>query len=83
MFIPVDRQDEVKAIPKAAAKRVFMGNVDDSGTTIGLVVSEVQFNKIQRLIQVGIDEGVELMTGESSGDKKFMRLSRTIPQAAK
>ena len=27
------------------------------------MVSEVQFNKIQRLIQAGIDEGAELVTG--------------------
>jgi aldehyde dehydrogenase (NAD+) len=63
MFVPVDRQDEVKAIAKAAAERVVVGNVNDSGTTIGPVVSEVQFNKIQRLIQAGIDEGAELVTG--------------------
>jgi aldehyde dehydrogenase (NAD+) len=27
------------------------------------VVSEIQFNKIQRLIQADIDEGAELVTG--------------------
>ena len=27
------------------------------------MVSEVQYNKIQRLIQAGIDEGAELVTG--------------------
>ncbi len=32
-------------------------------TDLGPVVSEVQFNKIQRLIQAGIDEGAELVTG--------------------
>jgi len=30
---------------------------------LGPVVSEVQFNKIQRLIQAGIDEGATLVTG--------------------
>jgi aldehyde dehydrogenase (NAD+) len=37
--------------------------VNDAKTTIGPVVSEVQYNKIQRLIQAGIDEGAELVTG--------------------
>jgi aldehyde dehydrogenase (NAD+) len=63
MFVPADRQDEVKAYAKAAAERVVVGNVNDPGTTIGPVVSEVQFNKIQRLIQAGVEEGAELVTG--------------------
>jgi aldehyde dehydrogenase (NAD+) len=63
MFVPADRHEEVKAIAKAAAERVVVGNVADTGTTIGPVVSEVQFNKIQRLIQAGIDEGAEVVTG--------------------
>ena len=63
MFVPTDRQEEVAAIAKAAAERVVVGHVDDTSTTIGPVVSEVQYNKIQRLIQAGIDEGAELVTG--------------------
>jgi aldehyde dehydrogenase (NAD+) len=63
MFVPADRHEEVKAIAKAAAERVVVGNVGDTGTTIGPVVSEVQFNKIQRLIQAGIDEGAEVVIG--------------------
>ena len=63
MFVPLDRHDEVKAIAKAAAERVVVGSGNDPGTTIGPVVSEIQFNKIQRLIQAGIEEGAELVTG--------------------
>ena len=63
MFVPADRQEEVKAIAKAAAERVVVGDVNDPRTTIGPVVSEVQFNKIQRLIQAGINEGADLVTG--------------------
>src|SRR5580692_11781674 len=63
MFVPADRHEEVKAIAKAAAETLVVGNVHEPKTTIGPVVSEVQFNKIQRLIQAGIDEGAELVTG--------------------
>ena len=63
MFVPADRHDEVKAIARAAAERVVVGDVNDDRTTIGPVVSELQFTKIQRLIQAGIDEGAELVTG--------------------
>ena len=48
---------------KAAAEQVKVGNPTAEGTTIGPVVSEVQFNKIQDLIQKGIDEGAKLETG--------------------
>jgi aldehyde dehydrogenase (NAD+) len=63
MFVPADRHDEAKAIAKAAAERVAVGNVNDERTTMGPVVSEAQFNKIQHLIRAGIDEGAELVTG--------------------
>jgi aldehyde dehydrogenase (NAD+) len=63
MFVPEDRQDEVKAFAKEAAERLFVGDVNDPKTNLGPVVSEVQFNKVQRLIQAGIDEGAELVTG--------------------
>ncbi len=63
MFVPADRQDEVKAIARAAAASLVVGDVRDPRTNLGPVVSEVQFNKVQRLIQAGIDEGAELVAG--------------------
>lgn len=63
MFVPADRHEEVKAIAKAAAETVIVGPVSDERTTIGPVVNETQFNKIQRLIEAGIKEGAELVTG--------------------
>ncbi len=63
MFVPADRQEEAKAIAKAAAEKLVVGDVTDAKTNLGPVVSQVQFDKIQRLIQAGIDEGAELVTG--------------------
>ena len=63
MFVPIDRHDEVKRIARAAAETVIAGNPRDARSTIGPVVSGVQFDKIQRLIQAGIDEGAELVAG--------------------
>ncbi|RYJ03516.1 MAG: aldehyde dehydrogenase family protein, partial [Acetobacteraceae bacterium] len=63
MFVPADRHEEVKAIARAAAERVVVGPVRDDRTTMGPVVSAVQYEKIQRLIQTGIDEGAELLIG--------------------
>jgi aldehyde dehydrogenase (NAD+) len=63
MFVPADRHDEVKGIARAAAERMVVGDPKDERTTMGPVVSEAQFNKIQRLIRAGIDEGAELVVG--------------------
>ncbi len=62
MFVPRPKMEEAKAIAKAAAEGLTVG--DPTGNhTLGPVVSEVQFNKIQGLIQKGIDEGATLVSG--------------------
>ena len=63
MLVPAARQAEAVAIAKAAAERMKVGDPFGEGIKLGPVVSEVQFNKIQGLIQKGIDEGAELVTG--------------------
>jgi aldehyde dehydrogenase (NAD+) len=63
MLVPLDRHDEAVAIAKTAAEGFKVGPPTAEGTVLGPVVSEVQFNKIQRLIQAGIDEGAQLVTG--------------------
>ena len=63
MFVPADRHDEVKQIAREAAATVVVGRPQDERSTIGPVVSAVQYEKIQRLIQAGIDEGAELVVG--------------------
>jgi aldehyde dehydrogenase (NAD+) len=63
MFVPVARLAEVEAIAKAVVEAVVVGDPADANTQVGPVVSEVQFNKIQGLIQAGIDEGATLVAG--------------------
>ncbi len=63
MLVPAARHDEAVAIAKAAAEQVKVGDPRADGTVIGPVVNETQFNKIQGLIQKGIDEGATLVTG--------------------
>lgn len=48
---------------KAAAEKVTVGPASEEGRHMGPVVNEVQWNKIQDLIQKGIDEGARLVTG--------------------
>lgn len=62
MFVPRPKMEQAKAIAKAAAESVTVG--DPNGNhQLGPVVSEAQYNKIQGLIQKGIDEGATLVTG--------------------
>lgn len=62
MFVPRPKMEEAKAIAKATAEALSVG--DPNGNhNLGPVVSEVQFNKIQSLIQKGIDEGATLVAG--------------------
>ena len=63
MFVPRAKQDQAIEIAKGAAAKAKVGDPFAEGTTMGPVVSEVQFNKIQALIQKGIDEGATLVTG--------------------
>jgi len=63
MLVPESRQDEAKEIAKKAAETTKVGDPFGEDTSIGPVVSEVQFNKIQGLIEKGIAEGAELVTG--------------------
>jgi aldehyde dehydrogenase (NAD+) len=63
MFVQAAQHDEAVAIAKAVAARFKVGPADAEGTVLGPVVSELQYNKIQKLIQAGIDEGAQLVTG--------------------
>ncbi len=63
MLVPASKHGEALKIAAAAAAEVKVGDPAAEDTKIGPVVSEVQFNKIQDLIQKGIDEGAELVAG--------------------
>lgn len=63
MLVPNDRMEEVKAIAKKAAEGLIVGDPTKEDTDIGPVVSNIHYDKIQKLIQKGIDEGATLVTG--------------------
>ncbi|MBD3838642.1 aldehyde dehydrogenase family protein, partial [Brevundimonas sp.] len=62
MLVPSKRMDEAMAVAKATAEQVTVG--DPNGNfNMGPVVSKLQWEKIQALIQKGIDEGATLVVG--------------------
>ena len=63
MFVPRAKHDQAIAIARATAEKFKVGDPFAEGTTLGPVVSEVQFKKIQGLIEKGTREGATLVTG--------------------
>lgn len=63
MLVPAARMDEAATIAAAAANGVVVGDPSDAATNIGPVVSSVQFERIQGLIETGIAEGATLAAG--------------------
>ena len=63
MLVPENKHNEAKEIAKQTAELTKVGDPFDDNTTIGPVVSAVQYNKVQDLIKKGIEEGAELVVG--------------------
>jgi aldehyde dehydrogenase (NAD+) len=63
MLVPADRQNETLAIAKATAEGLRVGNPRVDGVDLGPVVSRIQYDKIQRLIEIGMKERATLVTG--------------------
>src|SRR6202795_726234 len=63
MIVPLSKMKEVAAIAKAVADKTKAGDPRAEGTTIGPVVSRIQWDKIQALIHKGIEEGATLVAG--------------------
>ncbi len=63
LLVPAHRLEEVKALAKAAAEAVAVGDPHDAKVSLGPIVTQKQFDRVQHYIGVGIEEGAELVTG--------------------
>ncbi len=63
MIVPLAKMKEVAAIAKGVADKTKAGDPRAEGTTIGPVVNRIQWDKIQALIQKGVEEGATLVAG--------------------
>ncbi|WP_370402172.1 aldehyde dehydrogenase family protein [Sulfitobacter sp. JB4-11] len=63
MLVERSRYDQAVEEAKAAAEATTVNAASEEGRHIGPLVSEMQFNKVQDLIQQGIDEGARLVAG--------------------
>jgi aldehyde dehydrogenase (NAD+) len=62
MLVPKQRMAEAITVARDTAATVTVGD-PNGNAQLGPVVSRVQFDKIQKLIQAGIDEGATLVIG--------------------
>jgi aldehyde dehydrogenase (NAD+) len=63
MLVPRALHDEALRIAADEAARQTTGDPFAEGTILGPLVSQIQFDKVQRLIKAGIDEGATLAAG--------------------
>jgi len=73
MLVPAHLHDAALDIARRAADELVLGPRDNPDTQIGPVVSATQFDKIQQLIQAGIEEGATLVTGGTGRPEGFER----------
>ena len=55
--------DQVLEIAKKAAENVSVDDPSKDGDHIGPLFDKIQYDRVQNMIQVGIDEGASLLTG--------------------
>ncbi len=63
MLVPQAKLEEAGRIAAAAAERFVVGPTEDPATQLGPLVNRSQFERAQKLVQRGIDEGARLLTG--------------------
>jgi aldehyde dehydrogenase (NAD+) len=63
MLVPRDKMAQAEEVVTAVAAKVVVGEANSETTTMGPVVSELQYNKIRHLIEKGIEEKAKLVCG--------------------
>jgi aldehyde dehydrogenase (NAD+) len=63
MLVPADQLELAAQTAAKAAAKIVVGDPKSESTTMGPLVSELQYEKVQALIAKGIDEGASLVCG--------------------
>ena len=63
MLVPKNRINEAAKLAASVAEAIVVGDPREEGTEVGPLVSQLQWDKVQGLIQEGIDEGATLAAG--------------------
>ncbi|KAF2329507.1 aldehyde dehydrogenase family protein [Flavobacterium ginsenosidimutans] len=63
LLIPENKLEEIKPIIKEIVSNIIVGDPKNPNTAVGPMVSTKQYNRVQDYIQIGINEGAEILTG--------------------
>ena len=63
ILVPQERLAEVEVLARSAVEQTRAGDPRDPATAIGPMVSRKQWERVQRYIRIGIDEGARLLAG--------------------
>lgn len=63
MLVPEKLHDRAAELARAAAAAIVVGDPNDPTTKIGPLVSEAQWTRVQRFIELGIEQGATLVAG--------------------
>lgn len=63
MLVPAERMADVVRIARAEVAKYRVGDPQDENTQLGPLVNRAQFERVQTLVQQGIDEGAKLICG--------------------
>jgi aldehyde dehydrogenase (NAD+) len=63
MLVPASRLAEVEAIARRVTAEVVVGDPSSEATSVGPLVSKVQFDRVERYIEKGIAEGAKVVAG--------------------
>ena len=63
MLVPRSKIADVVVVAKQTAEGTHVGDPVSEGTNLGPLASKAQFDKVQRLIHLGIEEGAQLVAG--------------------
>jgi aldehyde dehydrogenase (NAD+) len=63
ILVPKSRMSEVESLAITAVEQTRAGDPRDPETAVGPMVSRKQWERVQRYIRIGIEEGATLLTG--------------------
>lgn len=64
MLIPLSKKEEIEELMIESAKRFTVGNPLDTSTLLGPVINKKSFNRIKDYIELGVNEGANMLVGE-------------------
>lgn len=63
LLVPENRLNEVKELVKKVVSNTIVGDPKNNTTAVGPMVSAKQYERVQNYIEIGINEGAEILIG--------------------